>query len=220
MKTEKITALIPVRAGSTRLKDKNISNFAGTNLLLYKIQQLKQVSLIDKIVVSSDSEIMLKMAKDADVEIQRRPIEYCDEISTTFSDVVEWVASNLSGDHILWSTVTSPLTNSKDYENAIIKYYEVLGEYDSLVSFEKLNRFVWNENEPINYTLGNEFGGSKNLKPLYVKTCGISLAPRESMIKWKFDHGINPYKYILDKKSSVDIDDIYDLVCARAWLDI
>ena len=32
----KITAIIPVRAGSTRLKNKNIASFAGTNLLVNK----------------------------------------------------------------------------------------------------------------------------------------------------------------------------------------
>ena len=39
MKT--ITAIIPVRAGSTRLKNKNVAPFAGTNLLINKINQLK-----------------------------------------------------------------------------------------------------------------------------------------------------------------------------------
>jgi N-acylneuraminate cytidylyltransferase len=43
----KITAIIPVRAGSTRLKNKNIAPFAGTNLLVNKINQLKQVQEID-----------------------------------------------------------------------------------------------------------------------------------------------------------------------------
>ena len=55
MKT--ITAVIPVRTGSTRLKNKNVVPFAITNLLLNKLQQLKQVSEITSIVVSSDSDI-------------------------------------------------------------------------------------------------------------------------------------------------------------------
>ena len=60
-----ITAIIPVRAGSTRLKNKNIAPFAGTNLLVNKINQLKQVKEITSIVVSSDSDVMLAMAKAA-----------------------------------------------------------------------------------------------------------------------------------------------------------
>lgn len=38
-----ITAVIPVREGSTRLKNKNVAPFAGTNLLINKINQLKEV---------------------------------------------------------------------------------------------------------------------------------------------------------------------------------
>ena len=36
-----ITAIIPVREGSRRLKNKNIAPFAGTYLLINKINQLK-----------------------------------------------------------------------------------------------------------------------------------------------------------------------------------
>ena len=57
-----ITAVIPVREGSRRLKNKNVAPFAGTNLLINKINQLKQVKEVSDIVVSSDSETMLAMA--------------------------------------------------------------------------------------------------------------------------------------------------------------
>lgn len=56
-----ITAIIPVREGSRRLKDKNNTPFAETNLFIYKINQLKQVSEITNMDVSSDSELMLTM---------------------------------------------------------------------------------------------------------------------------------------------------------------
>lgn len=69
MKT--ITAIIPVRAGSTRLKNKNVAPFAGTNLLINKINQLKLVSDITKIVVSSDSDLMLENGKKAGADYHK-----------------------------------------------------------------------------------------------------------------------------------------------------
>ena len=39
----KITAIIPVRKGSTRCKNKNIRSFGNTNLLKLKIETLKKV---------------------------------------------------------------------------------------------------------------------------------------------------------------------------------
>ena len=73
------TAIIPVREGSRRLKNKNIAPFAGTNLLINKINQLKEVTEIEKIVVSSDSDMMLKMAESRGVLSHKRSIEFCDE---------------------------------------------------------------------------------------------------------------------------------------------
>ena len=88
-----ITAIIPVREGSRRLKNKNVAPFAGTNLLINKINQLKQVKEISNIVVSSDSDLMLSMAKSQGVDIHKRAIEFCDEKSKTFGEVVSHIWS-------------------------------------------------------------------------------------------------------------------------------
>ena len=51
-----VTAIIPVRKNSKRLKNKNfLPFFKKKSLLEIKIDQLKKISFIDKIVVSSDS---------------------------------------------------------------------------------------------------------------------------------------------------------------------
>ena len=81
---EKITAIIPVRAGSRRLPNKNILPFGDSNLLVHKIRQLQQVKNIDNIVVSSDSDKMLEIAKAEGVLIHKRAIEYADDKTKTF----------------------------------------------------------------------------------------------------------------------------------------
>ena len=216
-----ITAIITVREGSRRLKNKNVAPFAGTNLLINKINQLKQVKEISNIVVSSDSDLMLSMAKSQGVDIHKRAIEFCDEKSKTFGEVVSHICENVSGDDILWATCTAPLVFPKQYREAIKLYYQALEDgYDSLVSMEKFKRYLWDENGPVNYELGIKHVPSQQLPPLYFVTDGILLAPRKKMIEWKYFHGHNPYKFILDKRTSIDIDDGLDLACARAWLDM
>ena len=127
----------------------------------------------------------------------------------------------VDGDDILWATCTAPLVFPKQYKEAISLYYKALEDgYDSLVSMEKFKRYLWDDNGPINYELGIKHVPSQQLKPLYFVTDGILLAPRRKMIEWKYFHGSNPYKYILDKRTSIDIDDGLDLACARAWLDM
>lgn len=219
--TKEITAVIPVREGSRRLKNKNIAPFAGTNLLLNKIEQLKKVAEISQIVVSSDSDLMLQMAKNAGVEIHKRAPEYCDEKTKTFGEVVRHVAESVEGDHILWATCTAPLVFPKIYSKAISEYFSALEKgYDSLASFEIIKRYLWDEHGPINYELGIKHVPSQQLPNLYIVTDGILLAPREKMIEWAYFHGQNPYKFILDKRTAVDIDDGLDLATARAWLDM
>lgn len=216
-----ITAIIPVREGSRRLKNKNIAPFAGTNLLINKINQLKQVKEISRIVVSSDSETMLAMAKSQDVFTHKRAPEFCDEESKTFGEVVAHICEYVEGEHILWATCTAPLVCPKNYREAIELYFKALEDgYDSLVSMKKFKRYLWDDNGPVNYGLGIKHVSSQQLPPLYSITDGILLAPREKMIEWKYFHGPNPYRYILDKRTSIDIDDGLDLACARAWLDM
>lgn len=84
MKNYDITAVIPVREGSRRLKNKNVAPFAGTNLLLNKIEQLKKMPEIARIVVSSDSDMMLEMARSAGTLTHKRAPEYCDEKIKSF----------------------------------------------------------------------------------------------------------------------------------------
>ena len=217
----KITAVIPVREGSRRLKNKNVAPFAGTNLLLNKIEQLKKVPEVNKIVVTSDSDTMLEMARQAGVDIHKRAPEFCDEKTKTFGEVVRHVAENVDCDHILWATCTSPLVFPNVYRQAISEYIPALENgYDSLVAFERIKRYLWDDNGPLNYKLGLEHVPSQQLPDLYVVTDGILLAPREKMIEWSYFHGKHPYKFIVDKRTAVDIDDGLDLATARAWLDM
>ena len=217
-----ITAVVPVREGSRRLKNKNVAPFAGTNLLINKLNQLKQVKEIETIVVSSDSDKMLEMAVTQGVKTHKRTLEFCDEKSKTFGEVVAHICENVSGEDILWATCTAPLVFPKHYREAIRLYKSdaLKNGYDSLVSMEQFRRYLWDDNGPVNYELGIKHVPSQQLKPLYFVTDGILLAPRKKMIEWNYFHGPNPYRYILDKRTSIDIDDGLDLACARAWLDM
>ncbi|MDI1250403.1 MAG: hypothetical protein PSV13_16185 [Lacunisphaera sp.] len=216
-----ITAVIPVREGSTRLKNKNIAPFAGTNLLLFKIEQLKRVPEIARIVVTSDSAHMLAMARETGVETHQRAPEYCDEKTKTFGEVVRHVAESVTGEHLLWATCTAPLVFPRTYRRALTEYQHALQEgFDSLMSVEVFKRYLWNADGPVNYQLGLKHVPSQELPEYYVITDGILLAPRLKMIEWAYFHGPNPCKFKLGKRESVDIDDGLDLAKARAWMDL
>ena len=53
---KKITAVIPIRSGSQRVKDKNLRPFANTTLMENKIEMLLNVPELDSIIVNTNSE--------------------------------------------------------------------------------------------------------------------------------------------------------------------
>lgn len=217
-----ITAIIPVRAGSTRLKNKNILPFNGTNLLLHKINQLKNVKSISRIVVSSDSDIMLKIASDNGTIIQKRPLEYCDEKSKSWNDVVQYIVREVEGEHILWSFCTSPLMTPSVYEKSIETYLKsIQNGYDSLISVSILNKYIWNDFGPVNYDPNCEnIIPKKKLPNYYIINDGIYIAQRKNMEKWRLYHGKKPFLFLTDKIHSVDIDDNLDYLQAISWLHL
>ena len=85
-------ALIGARAGSERVPGKNVRLLGGHPLLAYAIETARQSAVFDRIVVSTDSEQIAKVARwyGADVPFLR-PEEY----ATSTSPDIEWIAWTL-----------------------------------------------------------------------------------------------------------------------------
>lgn len=217
MVKDSVTAVIPVRAGSKRLPNKNILPFGNSNLLVHKIRQLKQVKNIDNIVVSSDSVEMLEMARQEGVLIHRREDVFCDDTTLPHRHV----AQNVQGDHVLWAVCVCPLLTPESYERAIDTYFDKVvekKEYDSLVSVRLFKEYLWDEKGPLNYNLGSGHVISQNLPDWYIVTNGIYMLPRNLMIEKNYFLGCNPYKFVVSKREAVDIDDAEDFEVAKALL--
>lgn len=218
---KKLLAVIAVRAGSRRVKNKNIRPFGDSNLLVHKIRQLKQISLLDGIVVSSDSDEMLEMAREEGTFVHKRAPEFCDEKSKTMGEVIAHICDNIDCEDVMWAPCTTPLITVNEYESAINSYYEMINRgYDSLIAVEEVRLFLRDINGPINYKQGKDQVPSQQLPPYYLSTGGIYIAPRKKMIDWNYYIGEKAYSFILDKKSSIDIDDELDYECAKAWYNM
>lgn len=221
-----ITAVIPVRAGSVRLPNKNILPFGDSNLLVHKIRQLKQVKGISSILVSSDSDEMLEMAtienlndeQNVFVQVHKRSKEYCDEKTKSFNEVVEHIAKAVESDVIMWAPCVCPLTTIESYENAIenfIKYVYKNNDYDSVISAKLFKEYLFNENGPLNWNPSKHVP-SQNLPNWKVIVNGFYIAKRQNMIDWRFVYGKNPYLQIVSKSEALDIDDIEDYKMCEA----
>jgi len=212
-----ITAVIPVRAGSTRVKNKNIRPFAGSSLLEIKIEQLKKISEIDEIIVSSDSLEMLEIANKCGVVGKRRPAEFCDEKSKTFNEVVEYIAQNqVSTEIMMWTPCVCPLITSERIRQGILKYREVAKskDFDSVVSAVLLKEYIFGERGPMNFSVEHHVPSQK-LPNWHCIVNGFFIARRQDMINWRFVYGSEVYILEVDKYEGIDIDDEYDFKIAE-----
>lgn len=214
----KITAVIPVRAGSTRLKNKNIRPFAGSNLLEIKIEQLKKIPEIGEIIVSSDSPEMLEIASKHGVTGKKRPIEFCDEKSRTFNEVVEYVTEfQVMTDVMMWVPCVCPLVSSEKIREGILKYKKIVNEnalYDSVVSAVLIKEYLFDEKGPVNFSKEKHVPSQK-LPDWHYIVNGFFIALRENMINWHFVYGSKPYLLELNKYEAIDIDDECDFKIAE-----
>ena len=112
----KFTAVIPVKAHSSRLPGKNLKPFGKENLLTRKIRQLKQSKIADRIILSSDSDEMLDIATKHGIEAIKRPIEFANE-SRPFGEFLDYISEIIKEGHMIYSCVTSPFFD----ENLMVK---------------------------------------------------------------------------------------------------
>jgi len=83
----KILGLIPARAGSQRVKNKNIRDLGGKPLITYTIQAALKSKLIDKVVVSTDSDEIAQIARNYGTEV---PFMRSSELSNLNSTEIEF----------------------------------------------------------------------------------------------------------------------------------
>ena len=89
----KITAVVPVRKGSQRVKDKNLRPFAGTSLLEIKLNMLLNVPEIDSIVVNTNSEAAIELVEE---EYQGTKVSFYRRSEYYASSIAAWAAANLA----------------------------------------------------------------------------------------------------------------------------
>lgn len=216
-----ITAFVPCRAGSQRVPQKNTRVFAGVQggLLAIKLKQLLEVSLIDRIILSTNDPEVMTIGRHIDnrIIIDERP-ELLATSQTSTDDLITYVPSIISEGHVLWTHVTSPFLASQTYQLAIETYLEKLrlGHNDSLMTVNKIQTFLWDENGSVNYDRRQEkWPRTQTLKELFEVNSGIFLSSVENYLSLGDRIGNAPFMYKTEGYSSFDIDWLEDFKLAE-----
>ena len=211
---KKVSALIAVRSGSVRVKNKNIRTFNESTLLELKIKQLQSVKEINDVVVNSNSDEMLSIAKNLGAKTVKRDDYYASN-TISMSSVFEHMAKNMDCENILYANCTNPLVSTNSYSDAIRIFLNNTSAYDSLVSCHDIKEFLYLDGKALNYDPMNQ-PRSQDLPNIVALNFAISIISRSNMIKFKNIIGHNPYFYKLNEVESVDIDTPLDFFIAES----
>ena len=207
-----IIAMVPVRAGSTRVPNKNTRKFADTNLLELKLRVLKKVYGITQIIVSTDCDIAAEIAHDQNVKVQRRSKYFAGSEVTNDQHWLH-IAETAPGDIVFLAQVTSPLLKVSSIQNALNTFLDNPSN-DSLNSVSVEKKFLWKDMNPINYDI-NVTPKSQDLPNIVSLNFAITIIYKEIMIKRKNVVGYSPSFFELDKVEALDIDDMIDFKVAE-----
>ncbi|SFN32847.1 acylneuraminate cytidylyltransferase family protein [Salegentibacter flavus] len=139
--TKKILGLIPARGGSKGIPGKNIKLLGGKPLLQYTWEAAKQSSLLEKVILSSEDQEIIEVAKKLGLEV---PFTRPEELARDETPSIEVIKQALNFfkengqefDAVCLLQPTTPF-RSPVLINACIKKFEE-NNYDSLISVREV----------------------------------------------------------------------------------
>lgn len=212
---KEILAIVPIRKGSMRIKNKNTRPFANnTNLLEIKLKTLLKIDRID-IIVNTDDENAIEIANTYNIPIHKREAYYASSECTN-SEFFHHIAhvSSKEYKYIMYVPVTSPLVKEKTINKVIDEFYKNKNEYDSINTTTIIQHHMWLNETPLNYNPENS-PNSQDLPQIHALNYAVNIIPRELMIQRKNVVGYKPKFFILNQYESIDIDYWFDFQIAE-----
>lgn len=210
--TERITAVIPTRTGSERVKDKNTRSFCRSSLLQIKIDQMKNLrslGLITDIVVNTNCKKSIRIAKNNKIKVSIRGDYYAKSECLT-RDYWTHVGSRIETETMLLAQVTSPLIETETYRNTIESY-----DGNSIMSATKVKDFLWKGDTPLNYKIENQPRSQDLPDDVFKLNFALALIDKKELIE--YGNLVTPEtKFIyLDELEGFDIDTEFDFKIAE-----
>lgn len=176
---KKRVAIITARGGSKRIPKKNIRAFCGKPILFYSIEAALESGLFEEVMVSTDSEEIAKIAKEAGARVPfMRSAEAANDYASTTDVLLEVLADyeeiGQSFDTICCIYPTAPFVTAEKLKQAVTLLEE--RDVDSVVpvvrySFPPQRAFVLRDGFTVMRYPEHAKTRSQDLEP-YFHDCG------------------------------------------------
>ena len=213
----KITALMPMRHHSERVKGKNYRSFGdGRALFEHALSALLQCRYIENVIINTDSPIVSSICheKYQNVVIHDRPLDLQNG-SISMNEIILNDLSRVDGNYFFQTHSTNPLVSSQSFEKAIEKFFENIRTYDSLFSVTKIQSRLWDElARPLNHNK-NILIRTQELPAIYEENSCFYIFQRKTIEQTGLRIGARPYLFELGKLEATDIDEEIDFKLAE-----
>ncbi len=208
---DKIAALVPMRHHSQRVKGKNYRELAGKPLYQHILTTLNSCTEISKIIVDTDSQVVMDGIKDKfpEIEILIRP-EHLRAEDTPMNEVLLHDTRQVEADFYLQTHTTNPLLTANTISTAIQVIRENFPAYDSLFSVTRRQTRYWDElGRAINYNPAILLQ-TQDLPPVYEENSCLYIFTRETLELQRNRIGLRPFMFEIDAEEAWDIDEEID----------
>src|SRR3990167_3140844 len=181
----KITAMIPARMGSKRIKNKNLRLINGKPLIQYVLDTVKNIKIFDEIYINSEHEIFSELAEENNISFYKRP-NYLSSDNATNDEFTNDFLRNVKTDILIQILPTSPFLTSTEVNDFVLKLIDE--QLDTLISVEHKQIACVYSNQPINFDRFSKNPPSQTMMP--VKAYATALMGWKSE---KFIENINKF---------------------------
>jgi N-acylneuraminate cytidylyltransferase/CMP-N,N'-diacetyllegionaminic acid synthase len=217
---QEIMALIPARSGSKGIKDKNILRIGGKTVLDYTIEAGLSAKMIDRVIVSTDSQIYMDIALAAGAEAPfLRPVELAMDSTPSIQVIMhalEWLANNENyrPDILVLLQPTTPLRNAQHIDEAINLMLD--SGADSVVSLVGSQKCLYrlcelDENRKVRILEHTNYARRQEAPMVYRENGAIYASYASRILNQGKLLGESIAGYVMSERDSIDLDTELDI---------
>lgn len=204
----RIIAVIPARAGSKGIPNKNIRLLNGKPLIYYSIKNALESNVINEVIVSTDSKEVEIIAKQMGAKVRWRDSSLCGD-NITLDGVIFDAVKNEKCDYVITMQPTSPTLNVDTLDAAI--GHAITENLDTVISVLNNPHLAWKENENgEKYPDYKERLNRQYLPPYYLET-GAFVVSKYNVVNEFSRIGNKIDVYPISEQEAIDIDTFADL---------